>query len=390
MVVLIFGVIDWYYLRQRPQQLAAALAGQTTVIYAHPRTAVAAWRARARLPRGALRAWHHPGDVPPGRPLFLYEPLLLPRHRGAWLRTINRWLFLAGVRRELDRRRLTPDWIWIGHPLQSGFLDAWPGTPVVYDCMDEWAEFPGARAMAAREAQVLDRASLVIASSRPLMERLSQRHHSVHLVPNGVEHEHFRTALALRRPAASAGPKRAITVGTFGSWVDYRLIGAVARSRPDWAFQLIGPVEVAPPEGLPRGPNIEWLGRRPYQELPALLAQADVAFLPFRQDRLTAGVDPIKAYEFLAAGLPIVATPLPELAKFEAGVHRASTADEFARLLDQALAGAGESAGRERLSGSVAPHSWAARAATVATLLERGRAVSTGPSGSCSVDPPGR
>lgn len=389
MVILTFGVIDWYYLRQRPQQLATALASHATVVYAHPRTAVAAWRARARLPRGALSAWHAPGPAA-GRPLWLYEPLLLPRHRGAWLRAINRRLFLAGLKRELRRRRLSPDWIWIGHPLQCELLDAWPDRPVVYDCMDEWAEFPGARKMAALEARVLDRASRVIASSRPLAERLSRRHASVHLVLNGVDHDHFRAALALRRPADPAAAKRAITVGTFGSWVDFGLIAAVARARPDWHFQLIGPVEVAPPEGLPRGPNIEWLGRRPYEELPERLARAEIAFLPFRQDRLTAGVDPIKAYEFLAAGLPIVATPLPELAKFESGVYGAATPEHFARSLDEALAGVAGLADRERLSASVAPHAWAARAATVFHLLAEGRGPAARPGGSSRAGPPGR
>ena len=371
MVVLYFGVIDWYYLRQRPQQLARELAGHAAVIYAHARTPVAAWRARRSLPAGALAAWHRPGSAGE-RPLWLYEPLLLPRHRGAVLRAINRRLFVAGLKRGLARRGLGPDWIWIGHPVQCDLIDAWPGVPVVYDCMDEWAEFPGAAGTAAREQRLLDRASLVLASSQPLAARLAARHGAVHLVPNGVEHDRFREALALRRPRDRSSPPVAITVGTFGSWVDFPLIGELARARPDWRFRLVGPVEAGPAGGVPRADNLEWLGRRPYEDLPRLFADADVAFLPFRRDRLTAGVDPIKAYEFLAAGLPVVATPLPELAKFESGIHPAESAADFSAGLDQALAGVAEPAARAGLSAAVAGHSWAARAAAVAALLERG------------------
>jgi UDP-galactopyranose mutase len=191
-------------------------------------------------------------------------------------------------------------------------------------------------------------------------------------VPNGVEHAHFAAAIA-RRQAGNAPPRPvAVTVGTFGSWVDFDLIAGLARARPDWDFRLVGPVEAPPPGGVPEAANIEWTGRRPYADIPALLAGADVAFLPFRRDRLTAGVDPIKAYEFLAAGLPIVAAPLPELAKFRSGVRTATTVEDFAAGLDEARKDAARPGAREALSATVAEHSWAARAARVAALLTPG------------------
>jgi glycosyltransferase involved in cell wall biosynthesis len=369
MVVLTFGVVDWYYLRQRPQQLARELAAHADVVYAHPRTPVATWRARTQLPPGAGAAWHR-ASGPADRSPWLYEPVLLPKRGGGLVARLNRGLFLSGLRHGLERRGLQPDWIWIGHPDQVDLVDAWPGVPVVYDCMDEWAEFPGAAGTATREERLLDRAALVFASSAPLLERLARRHRSVHLVPNGVEFDHFAQALERRRPGLVAGaPPIAITVGTFGSWVDYDLIAALARARPDWRFRLVGPVEVPPDSGAPAAPNLEWLGRRPYDEIPALLAEADVAFLPFRRDRLTTGVDPIKAYEFLAGGLPIVAPPLPELAKFGAGVRTAASPEEFVRELDAARSDAARPGARAALSAGVAGHSWSVRAALVVALL---------------------
>lgn len=372
MTILYFGVVDWYYLRQRPQQLARELASHADVVYAYPRTLLGTWHTRPRLPAGARKAWR---DGPEGEvsTLHLYEPFGFPRYRGQFLRSIGDALFLHGLGIELKRRRLRPDIVWIGHPSHERFIDSFADIPLVYDCMDDWGSFPDAGDVSRRESRLLKRARWVLASSRKLEARLGADGAPVHLVPNGVEHAHFRSALDLFEaapvPSKSVRRKTALTVGTFGSWVDFELIRRMALACPDWIFQLVGPLESHPEGGLPREDNLVWLGRRPYGELPALMAAADAAFLPFRMDALTESVDPVKVYEFLAAGLPVAAVPLPELAKFKAGVVTARTAAEFREALESARALGATPGARRDLSASVATHSWAARAELVRSLL---------------------
>lgn len=373
MTILYFGVVDWYYLRQRPQHMARELAARTRVVYAHPRTFLGSWRARHRLPAGALAAWR---DDPEGegRTLSLYEPLGGPRHRGDVLRSFSDRFFLGGLRRELRRRRLTPDLIWLGHPSHERYLEAFGNIPLIYDCMDDWGAFPDAGEVVAGESRLIRRARWVLASSQKLADRLRAGGATVHLVPNGVEHERFRGAIDLPVAAGDRTDPRAsriaLTIGTFGPWIDFELIGEIARACPGWHFRLVGPIEADPPAGIPRADNLEWVGRRPYEELPLMMATAAAAFLPFRLNSLTASVDPVKVYEFLAAGLAVAAVPLPELAKFTSGVVMARTGAEFRVALETARELGATPSARRILSDSVAGHSWAGRAASVLSLLQ--------------------
>jgi glycosyltransferase involved in cell wall biosynthesis len=372
--IVYFGVVDWHYLRQRPQQLARGLARHATVVYAHPRAFLGPLRARRHLPPGALTAWRTDPEGE-GRALHLFQPLGPPRHRGAFLKALADRLFLRGLVTGLERHRLVPDLVWIGHPSHAAWRSAFPGVPVLYDCMDHWGAFPGAGDAALIERRLVAEAAWVLASSGALASRLEAMGARVHLVPNGVEHARFRAAVdAFAAAPRTPGRRTALTVGTFGSWVDFELIAGIAAACPEWRFRLAGPVEAAPPGGLPEAPNLEWLGRVPYEALPDLMAQADAAFLPFRLDELTASVDPVKVYEFLAAGLPVAAVPLPELAKFAEGVFPARTAGAFRGALEAARQLGASEAGRRSLSDAVAVHSWQARADNLAGILAAGAA----------------
>jgi glycosyltransferase involved in cell wall biosynthesis len=370
MTLLYFGVIDWHFLRQRPQHLASELARTHDVLYTYPRAFIGTWIGRKALPHGALRHWVEDPENQ-GRRLHLYEPMLLPKHKGEVLRWVNRRLFARGLVRNLKASGLKPDWIWVGHPTQVVHLNSFPTTPVVYDCMDHWTQFPRADGVAEAERQLVSRARFVITTSRHLHERIKGMKPDTFLVPNGVDHAHFRRALELRtRRRSSANPK-AVTMGTLGQWIDGALIESVARQCPDWEFLLVGPWdEDVRPSQRPKAANVTWLGRLPYVELPELLANADVAFLPFRVNELTRAVDPVKVYEFLAAGLPVVSTPLPEIRKFGSGVSIASSGDGFAQALEEVHTGAVD---RRALSDSVLGHDWSIRAREVLALLEQFR-----------------
>ncbi len=232
---------------------------------------------------------------------------------------------------------------------------------LVYDCMDEWSEFEGADpAIARREHALASAAHRIWATSRQIESNLRAKYgEKVEFVPNGVEFEHFAPVPAAR---AARSPTTAVLgyMGAIASWFDEELVRAVADLLPNWEIRLVGPVTLDPARRARlEHSRIRLLGKRPYDSLPAELAQFDVGMIPFQLTKLILGTNPVKLYEYLAAGLPVVATPMPEVEAFsEPGVARcASTAADFARTVRE-LRDSDAVARRQEIARG---HGWTAR-----------------------------
>ena len=150
------------------------------------------------------------------------------------------------------------------------------------------------------------------------------------------------------------------------------MLAALARVRPAWSFALVGPVGTGDPgtdvSALSEEPNIHLLGTRTYEQLPAVLRVADAGLIPYARNALTESIFPMKVYEYLAAGLPVVATPLPALAGIDE-VATAPDAEGIARLLEEAMAGDSPERRAER-SRAAAAHSWERRLEEIAAAVE--------------------
>jgi glycosyltransferase involved in cell wall biosynthesis len=232
-----------------------------------------------------------------------------------------------------------------GAPLLA-LLDLYPSAFAVYRMCDATADFPDTpRSFAAIEAETCRRAGLVVATARVLVTRakaLGARR--VLYLPNACEPEPFEVPIAAPPAAAGApvaeiaGARRpcAIYAGALEAWFDAALVRDTARLLPRWSFVLVGPARarLREIEGLP---NVRLLGPRPYASLPALFAGADAGIVPFRLTPMTHAIHPIKVYEYLAAGLPVVSTPMQETAAMGAPLALAAGAEEFARALETAL-----------------------------------------------------
>lgn len=239
--------------------------------------------------------------------------------------------------------------LWIGapSPLALFLMENLEYSLAVYDCMDDFAGFHGGAAhIREDENTIVKNVDLVLTASQALLNRLGPQARVAHMAPNGVDSEAFRPKGARpgRPPDMAPGGPIIGYHGAIREWFDVDLIRTMAKSRPSWRIVLIGPV--APTmdlSGLPA--NVRLLGPRPHDRLPAYLRWFDVGIIPFAEIPVAFNSNPIKTYEYLAAGLPVVSSPIAELAKFDRLVRIASGADEFIRAVEEAL----DEAGSERL-----------------------------------------
>lgn len=261
----------------------------------------------------------------------------------------------------------------------------------IYHCVDEYAANPGVDAgrVLELEQRLLANTDVVWAVSELLVERLSKLHRNVHLLQNVADVDRFAAARdaylgsshALSQsallPEALAKPI-VLYLGNLASYkVDLPLLARLAAARPDWSWVLIGPIGRGDPStdltDLSALPQVHHLGEMGRDEAPAYVAAADVCLLPLRQSRSTEASAPLKLFEYLAAGRPVVSTPIPavqDLARRDL-VRIARTDAEWIAAIDSALRD-GPSEERARHEEAMA-HGWSARIEEIEGFLQQRR-----------------
>ena len=248
--------------------------------------------------------------------------------------------------------------------------DALADASLVYDVIDHPDVFPYPRATLQRNHErALREARAVFAVSRPLLEEARQIRRDAISLPNGVDWERFTAppdpAAIPERLLAARGRGRPVAgfVGALARWVDADLIAQLAVLRPDWDFALVGEALDDSFSKLDASgfANVLWLGPRPYPAIPSILSAFDAGLIPFRTGPEGANASPIKLYEYLAAGLPVVATPIPECAAVpEVSIGRDARA--FSDLLERARATRRSKEYAARARARAKEHDWSDRA----------------------------
>jgi UDP-galactopyranose mutase len=233
---------------------------------------------------------------------------------------------------------------WYYTPMALPLAEGIATDAVIYDCMDELSCFRNAPPqLAARERDLLDMADLVFTGGRSLFEAKRALHDHVHCFPSSVDVEHFMPA---RGPGPEAEDQAHLPRPRIGFYAviderfDAAFIHDTARLRPDWTFVMIGPLAKISESDLPRAPNLHWTGVRSYTDLPAYLRGWDAVLMPFAINDATRFISPTKTPEFLAAGLPVVSTPVPDVVADYAGaglVDIAATPAEAVARLEAAM-----------------------------------------------------
>ncbi|HEX7338161.1 MAG TPA: glycosyltransferase [Gemmatimonadales bacterium] len=248
---------------------------------------------------------------------------------------------IGALRQELTEPLLA----WLYTPMALPLARLLEPDAAVYDCMDELSLFLGAPPeLLSREAELLEYADVMFTGGPSLFRAKQPRHPNVHCFPSSVDAAHFRLTDAEGRPVSEAEDQAELPhprlgfYGVIDERLDLRLVDAVAAAHPDWQLILVGPVVKIDPATLPSRPNIHYLGQRTYQELPRYLAGWDVCLLPFARNDATRFISPTKTLEYMAAELPIVSTPITDVAEpYGEIVYLGRTPEEFIAACEAAL-----------------------------------------------------
>jgi UDP-galactopyranose mutase len=234
--------------------------------------------------------------------------------------------------------------LWYYTPMAIPFTQHLNPIATVFDCMDELSAFKFApAAIREYEAELLSRAGVVFTGGQSLYEAKRDQHRNIHPFPSSIDAAHFAQARSIAHDPEDQANIPHPRLGFFGvidERMDLALIDQVALARPDWHLVMVGPVVKISPEDLPSRPNIHYLGGKDYNQLPNYLAGWDVALLPFAINESTRFISPTKTPEYLAAGKPVVSTPIRDVVRPYGEmklVQIARTGAEFVEAIEAAL-----------------------------------------------------
>ena len=365
--LIVFSHLRWNFVFQRPQHLLSRLAKHYSIVFVEEpmRCDGEAWLERTSpatgvqvlRPHTPIEAFGFHDDQ-----LSLLEPM------------IANWLDAQGI----------DDYAcWLYSPMALPLLQGLSPRAVVYDCMDELSAFKGApRQMKQRETALMKRAQLVLTGGPGLYELKRSLHENVLCLPSAVDARHYDATraradgAAMARADALQGRIPTPRLGFFGvidERLDIGLVAAMADADPTWQIVMVGPVVKIDPASLPQRPNLHWLGQQSYELLPQLVASWSVCLMPFAMNESTRFISPTKTLEYMAAGKPVVSTPIHDVeAMFGDIVAIAGDAASFIAACRDALSEnvLHRCSREEAMQARVAEYSWDRTAATIAAAID--------------------
>ena len=340
-------------------------------------------RHRFRVWRGGIRRVDGIGWLVPLSLLFYYNlPLLRSLYAGR-----NQYRFcLPSLPGQLEKTGFAEvDLLWCAGPVAYSLLDLIPHRLSCYRLADRLEQFRQVPSNVGElQKEIIRRVDFVLATSRSLWEwALTFRSENVFYLPNGVSDIFFQRDPLTPDDFPLTGRPVVLYIGTLDTRFDLETLGYAVRTLPSLHFLVIGPLtsdRLKPGlQALQTEDNFTWLGPKKYAELPAYLQQSRVGIIPFHLNELTEAVNPIKYYEYLAGGLPVVAPPMRELTVMKGPLLTYNNEDEFCAALQDALAGReGE---KEQLTGFAARHTWRNRFSDIMQIIEDKLALPAGAGG---------
>jgi UDP-galactopyranose mutase len=342
-----FSHLRWNFVYQRPQHLLSRFSNHTRVFFIEePIFHDAPEKLHINKAEGNVYV------VVPHLQHGLNEQQVIARQKAL----INELISMMDISRYFS---------WYYTPMAIPFTDHLQPELVVYDCMDELAAFKFAPpALKHNEQVLLDKAHVVFTGGYSIYESKKNSHHNIYPFPSSIDKDHFGSARVTKNDPEDQAHIPHPRFGFFGvidERLDIELVAQAADLRPDWQFVIIGPVVKIDPATLPRRSNIHYLGGKSYKELPQYLSCWDVALIPFAMNESTKFISPTKTPEYLAAGIPVISTPIKDVVSPYGDnklVHIASTAEELVKSGDKILKSRRKKAWLSKVDAFLAGNSW--------------------------------
>ena len=381
--ILILSTQDWDALPTRKHHWARKFAARgNRVLYVEQQMHWLGWLADLRRQFGRVLRWLSGPRQVSDRLWVFTLPLVTPFFQMSILINIlNNWLLAPVLRWALRRIGFKDVVLWAYTPHAAGLVGRLGERLVVYECVDEFSAARGlvrGATVAVQERQLLHLSDIVIVTHPSLLQSKTVRDRRPALVPNGADIAHFARAggqETQRAAAVKVLPRPVVGFhGWIQYWIDFDLIAHAARLHREWSFALIGPIEPLARVDKVRGlANVHFLGMQPYEQMPEFLAGFDVCINPFVLGHLADAVSPIKLYEYLASGKPVVSVDMPAAREFSDFILLVRTPEQFVRALEDVLSRGGngtvaaEAAARRQ---AVSGFSWDARFQRVEEVLQ--------------------
>lgn len=374
--IVCMATSPWYPIPTRKQQVMSRIP-DAEILYFDPSVTYLA-PLRDKSARAALSAWKKPG-VHPQQNITVYSlPPVLPLYnKFRWINKLNQRRMARFVRKKMRAHGFETPLLWVYSPVTVDLVDLVPHTALVYDCVDRHSAYGGLMDPALVDAMELELAAKTdqtFATAQALADRLRTAQPHTEMVPNGANFERFSQALQpqpVPEDISTLPHPMFGFVGALQTCIAYDYLEAAAKARPQWSFVLIGNEKPGADLSRLRAlPNVHFLGLRPNEQLPQYLAQFDACLNLFVDNALSKDVSPLKFFEYLATGRPIVSTRQPEqILQYAPLIEIAGSAEDFIRCCERSLADATP----ERIAARVEAGracSWDSRVAQLCATLE--------------------
>ena len=333
-----------------------------------------------RIARRLLRGLMLPEQVREG--IWVCSPLVIPAARSGFIQRCNKlilrfYLYVCQVYLGFNVPML-----WTYNPLTLRLIDSKNYSKLVYHCVDEISAQPGMDApqIMAWERLLCERADIIFVTSKNLLSKRIQWNSSTYYFPNVLDLSYFSSVSQAKSASLPTSLVRIpgpllLFVGAISSYkVDFILLRRLALMRPQWSIVLIGPIGEGDPDTdislLADLPNVHFLGPKSYSDLPSYMVCSDIGLLPCVQNQYTANMFPMKFFEYLASGLPVVSTVLPSLSEYRSFYDECKNASDFVEAIERVFSGK-TSFDRRAVQDLLASHTYESRTVKMLEMLDR-------------------
>jgi len=374
--VVCLSTANWHPYPSRKHQVMQRLYDSEILYFDPPISLIAPLKDPSLKKR--LTAYRSEGEqVTESIKVYATPPVLPFANKFRFINRINQRILASYVRKRMAENGFDAPVLWAYSPTSCDIVEHVPHASVVYDCVDRHSGYKGIinpKVVDKMEEDLAKQCDVVYCTADGLYDTLSQYNSKTYMIPNGANYELFSQAQRtdLTVPADIEDIRTPIVgfVGMLQECIDYDMILAFAKARPDVTVVFVGkPLPGVDISALEAMPNIRLCGLKPQPELPKYLARFDICISPFRAGRLSRDVSPLKFYEYLATGKPIVASPEPvQVLNYKDVVYIAHDTDEFVEMCNQALLEVDDSKIEQRLKYAKAC-SWDARVDEISQIL---------------------